>query len=426
MRQVHIPDWGPQFKRKILHWAASKPYAVFLDSCDTDIDRYGRYEFIVGVGSAESLQFKDLEGLEATISADPFSWRFGALGYGLKNSIEPKLKSLDDQFEAISPEMHFFQAEIVISKPRDSKMLVFESGFSDSILAEIEATEIPPAEAIGFAGFKSNFSPDEYKSTVELLRQHIYEGDAYEINLSQSLSAQCKLPHPAAVWEKLIELSPTPFAGYAKWLDQHLLCASPERFLQLKRGKLLTQPIKGTAPRGHNPETDANFAETLRNSIKEQAENVMIVDLSRNDLHRSCEVGSVEVPHLFEVQRFPQVFHLVSTIAGQKRLDVHPIQAIRNAFPPGSMTGAPKVRACELISTYERNARGYYAGALGYFAPGGDFDLNVVIRSLYYDAKTEKLSYQVGGAITWDSNPAEEYAETLLKAKAIEGVFGGM
>ncbi|MBP6640592.1 MAG: chorismate-binding protein, partial [Bacteroidia bacterium] len=175
--------------------------------------------------------------------------------------------------------------------------------------------------------------------------------------------------------------------------------------------------------RGHSHEQDAQMAFHLRNSIKEQAENVMIVDLSRNDLHRSCQVGTVEVPHLFEVQTFPQVHHLVSTITGRKRLDVSAVQAIRNTFPPGSMTGAPKVRACELIAQYERLSRGVYSGSLGYFAANGDFDWNVVIRSLVYDANSGQMSYHVGGAITWDSDPAAEYAETLLKAKAIAGLF---
>jgi para-aminobenzoate synthetase component 1 len=149
----------------------------------------------------------------------------------------------------------------------------------------------------------------------------------------------------------------------------------------------------------------------------------MIVDLSRNDLHRSCETGSVEVPQLFELQTFPQVHHLVSTVTGRKRKDLSAVDVLRNTFPPGSMTGAPKIRACELIAQYERLSRGVYSGGLGYFAPDGGFDFNVVIRSLVYDASAHRISYHVGGAITWDSVPEEEYAETILKAKAIEGLF---
>ncbi len=425
MRQVEIPFSGALLKRKLLHWAALQPYAVFLDTCDTTMDRYGRYDFILGVSLRENaLICNRLEELEARVEEYAFAWRFGYLGYDLKEDIEPKLHNALPTVVAF-PKMGFFEADVVVSKSRGSDRLVFETGFSEALLAEIQAQDIAPSEVVAFSGFESNFTEAEYCATIMQLRSHIQAGDCYEINLSQNFKAHVHLPSSAALWEDLVAASPVPFAGFAKWGHLQLMCASPERFLQLQGDRLLTQPIKGTAPRSVDRVQDAALAVQLRQSEKEQAENVMIVDLSRNDLNRSCEVGSVTVPHLFEIQHFPQVHHLVSTIQGQKRKDLHPIQAIRNAFPPGSMTGAPKVRTCELIAQYERSARGIYAGALGYIAPSGDFDLNVVIRSLAYDSTTKQLSYHVGGAITWDSDPAAEYAETLLKAQAISRLFAG-
>jgi para-aminobenzoate synthetase component I len=419
MSQVVIPFAGAQLKQKLLHWAAQYSHSVFLDSCASAIDVYGEFDFLIGVSRRhEPLIVHDLDALEAREKG----WWFGYLSYDLKGEIEPRLQG-DLQAAIAFPHLCFFKADTVISKRRGSDQLIFEAGFSSAIWREIMQQDIAENAVTEFSGFASNFTEAAYCATVEQLRQHIQAGDCYEINLSQNFTADAKLSSPAALWEQLIAMSPVPFAGFGKWGNLHLLCASPERFLQLRRGILRTQPIKGTAPRGATAEADAAFAQALHTSEKERAENVMIVDLSRNDLHRSCEVGSVTVPHLFEVQQFPQVHHLVSTIEGRKRDDISLRQVICNTFPPGSMTGAPKVRTCELIAQYEQRARGVYAGALGYIAPTGDFDFNVVIRSLVYDANAQKISYHVGGAITWDSEPAAEYAETLLKAKAIASLF---
>jgi para-aminobenzoate synthetase component 1 len=423
MNSHRLPDPNGLLRRHLLHWAAKQPYCVWLDSCNTDLDRYGKFEFIMAVATGpHPVLYHDLADLEDAMLHEPMAWRFGFFGYELKAEIEPRLHS---ELESIVdfPAMGMFRADVVVTKERGSKEVVFELGWSQELIQTLANTRPQQAGVSGFYGFTSNFSEAQYCVAVEQLRNHIREGDVYEINLAQCFSGKAEIQCPVALYEKLIQSSPVPFAGYCKWDHMHLLCASPERFLKLNRHRLITQPIKGTAPRGNSPESDAQMAYHLRNSIKEQAENVMIVDLSRNDLHRSCEVGSVEVPHLFEVQTFPQVHHLVSTITGRKRREVNAVQAIRNTFPPGSMTGAPKVRACELIADYERLSRGVYSGSLGYIAPNDDFDLNVVIRSLVYDAHSRQMSYHVGGAITWDSDPKAEYAETLLKAKAIAGLF---
>lgn len=420
---MRLPDKDSHLRRQILHWAAQQVACVCLDNCGSSVDRYGRNAVLMGIATqSKTVVYETLEELEDALSRGGQGWLFGFLSYELKSRIEPRLQ---DDLEAIVafPEMRFFRADVVVRMAHGSDVVVVEEGYSEAWLQAVMAAPLGSEFDGQFPGFKSNFTREAYCATVERLREHIREGDIYEINLSQCFSAGVRLDSPVNVYERLIGRSPMPFSGYCKWEALHLLCASPERFLQLQDGQLITQPIKGTAPRGSTDAADKANADMLRNSIKEQAENVMIVDLSRNDLNRSCETGSVEVPHLFEVQTFPRVHHLVSTVIGRKRLDVSAVQAIRNTFPPGSMTGAPKVRACELISQYERLARGVYSGSLGYIDPEGNFDLNVVIRSLMYDARKEVLSYHVGGAITWDSDPEAEYAETLLKAQAIEGLF---
>jgi para-aminobenzoate synthetase component 1 len=210
-----------------------------------------------------------------------------------------------------------------------------------------------------------------------------------------------------------------------KFNDKYLLSASPERFLQKKGDTVTSMPIKGTIKRDGNPVKDEMLRTELRNNIKEQAENVMIVDLVRNDLTRSCTPGTIKVNELFQVYTFPKVHHLVSTVSGVLKPDVNGIDALRNAFPMGSMTGAPKVKVMQLTEQYEYSKRGIYSGAAGYFTPNADFDFNVVIRSLVYNQTSKYLSYHVGGAITWDSVPEREYEECLLKAGTIESALSG-
>jgi para-aminobenzoate synthetase component 1 len=271
--------------------------------------------------------------------------------------------------------------------------------------------------------FSSNFSKAEYLRTVRALQQHIEEGDCYEINLSQIFTAKQRLELPEDIFLKLLDISPVPFAAMLKWDSYWLLCASPERFLQKKEDIIRTQPIKGTAARDKRSAQDKQNKAALRHSPKEQAENVMIVDLSRNDIYRVCKTNTVRVPDLFEIQAFPTVYQIVSTIEGRLDPSIGEVDIIEHIFPPGSMTGAPKVRTMELIDAYESDGRGMYAGSVGYFSPDGNFDFNVVIRALQYDDLQGKLAYQVGGAITWDSDPEAEYEETLLKAAAIRKIW---
>jgi para-aminobenzoate synthetase component 1 len=228
----------------------------------------------------------------------------------------------------------------------------------------------------------------------------------------------------ARLFRSLNDRAQTPFSTFYRWEDRYLLSASPERFLRKQGQKIISQPIKGTRQRGQTPEEDQRLRLELMHSHKDRSEHVMIVDLVRNDLARSCQTGSVKVPELYGIYAFEQVFQMISTVEGTLRSDQHLVDAIRLAFPMGSMTGAPKVRAMKLIEELEVSRRGLYSGAVGYITPDGNVDFNVVIRSLLYRASSGYLSFQVGGAIINDSDPAQEYEECLWKARAILETLG--
>lgn len=391
-------------------------YAAIFENCESKVDKYGEYEYIVGFANADTQTFTTWEALAKSENI----WRMGILPYELKQLFEPTL-STQKKIEIPFPEVAFFVPECIVLKKRDADF--------PEILGKIEmwekiqqATELPIASTV-MSDFVSNYSKEAYLATIQQLQQHIREGDCYEINLAQRFLAQTQHFSPANIYFHLRKISQVPFATFIKWQNTFLICASPERFLKLKKDTIISQPIKGTAPRGKNIQEDMNYKAYLQNSLKEQAENVMIVDLTRNDLYRSANINSVKVPYLFEIQTFSTIHQLVSTIIGKKREAVNWAAVIANTFPPGSMTGAPKVRTSQLIDEYENVGRGIYAGSAGYISPENDFDLNVIIRSLVYDAQKQVLSYHVGGAITYDSIPEQEYAETLLKAAAIRNVL---
>lgn len=248
---------------------------------------------------------------------------------------------------------------------------------------------------------------------------HIQLGDIFEVNFCQEYYAENAKINPVEVYQKLIKLSPTPFSNFLKVNDKYCLGASPERFLAKSKNKVISQPIKGTIKRGKTKEEDEHLIHQLKNNPKEQSENIMIVDLVRNDLSRIAKKGTVKVEELCGIYSFPQVHQMISTISCLVDESLTNEEILSNCFPMGSMTGAPKVEAMKLIERYESTKRGLYSGAVGYFSPTGDFDFNVVIRSLLYNASNNYLSFMVGSAITSKSSPTNEYDETVLKAKAI-------
>ncbi len=245
-------------------------------------------------------------------------------------------------------------------------------------------------------------------------------------NFCQEFFAEDTVIDPLAVFLKLNEISPNPFAAFFKWKGNYVLCASPERFLAKRGEKLISQPIKGTAKRGVDDAEDEAIKQELRNHTKEQQENVMIVDLVRNDLTRSAKQGTVKTEELFGIYTFNQVHQMISTVVCELEDGISAIQAIKNSFPMGSMTGAPKISAMQLMEQYEHSRRGVYSGAIGYFCPDDDFDFNVVIRSLLYNQNKKYLSFQTGSAITYHADAEKEYEECLLKAQAILEALGSL
>lgn len=415
--EVTLPHSLSETKSRLLAWASTFPYCAFLENCDQTVDQYGQFELILGVGKKDAQTFTTWDQLQLQTDC----WLMGIFPYELKHKFEARASSHLAPLVDF-PEVALFVPQVVI--------LIRRGGKSAYIVGEeewgIEGITHPIATAPA-----SNESPEfraltdrpTYISTVNRIKEQIKDGDFYEMNLAQAYVADHHLPDPAWIYQQLTEISPVPFASFIRYDHQYLICASPERFLKHYNRQLVSQPIKGTAPRGDDQESDEKYKQELRNSIKEQAENVMIVDLTRNDLYRSSIPHTVEVPSLFEIQSFPQVHQMVSTITGMKLPDLSWQQVIEQTFPPGSMTGAPKVKVMEAIDQYEPCARGIYAGSVGYISPKGDFDLNVIIRSLVYDDMAKQLCYHVGGAITYDSDPIREYEETLVKAKAIQLLF---
>jgi len=403
------------FKQKALAWATSFEVCCCLDSNNYP-DLYGKFDFVIAAGTKAQLN---------AVSTDKFTelkafynqhqdWMFGLLSYDLKNEIEQLNSENSDDIQM--PELFFFVPEYLIAVTgHQIQVIKGDAGLIDLI----HQTEIRIPGLKTDIQIKHRISRDEYLQTVAILQQHIARGDIYEVNFCQEFFAKHAAIDPLQVYQKLSEVSPTPFSGFFKIRNQYILSASPERFLCKRRNHLISQPIKGTAKRSTNLQDDQRIREQLRMDQKEQAENVMIVDLVRNDLTKSASKGSVKVNELFGIYSFPQVFQMISTISCELDPKIHFIDAIKNTFPMGSMTGAPKLKAMELIEIYESSKRGAYSGAFGYITPDEDFDFNVIIRSILYEADSHYLSFQVGGAITYAADPTAEYEECLLKASAI-------
>jgi len=263
---------------------------------------------------------------------------------------------------------------------------------------------------------KSNMTKEEYLKSIEKIKNYIVEGDIYQVNMTQRFETDLR-DKPIELYDKLRNINPAPFAAYMDYGDYQILSSSPERFIELRGEKLQTRPIKGTRPRGNNDAEDKKLENELRESLKDKAELLMIVDLERNDFSKIAKTSTVKVPELFIVEKYPTVFHLVSIVTCEKDQKYDTIDCITNTFPGGSITGAPKIRAMEVIDELEPTQRNIYTGSIGYIDFNGDMDLNIVIRTMVI--KNEKVYFQVGGGIVYDSNALDEYQESLDKAKAL-------
>ncbi|WP_343700000.1 anthranilate synthase component I family protein [Chitinophaga sp.] len=390
----------------------------------------GSAEALLAAGAAEILQcpagtaFHQLREWHA---ARP-GWLFGHLAYDLKNETE---KLTSSHIDGIGfPDLCFFRPRYLLRL--GAGKLTIEAGD----LTAQEAQQIfnaclqerPAGSQLALtnaAPLQARMNREHYLHSVNALREHIRKGECYEVNFCREQFLETGLTDPQQLFHRLNHLSPAPFAAYYKLHHRYLVCSSPERFLQKKGSRIISQPIKGTAKRAADPAQDAALQQALRSSAKEQSENVMIVDLVRNDLSRTAVQGSVRVEELFGIYTFPQVHHMISTVSAtldEQRF--HFTDAIRHAFPMGSMTGAPKVRVMELIEQYEKTRRGLFSGAVGYITPEGDFDFNVVIRSILYNGEQKYISFQTGSAITFYSDAEKEFEECGLKAKALVAALG--
>lgn len=403
------------FKQKALQWANQFEVCCCFDS-NGYTDPYSKYDFLLAAGAKQQLKVpagKAFEALRDFQKANP-GWLFGMLGYDLKNELED-LSSRQENKPGF-PDLFFFVPEYLIAV-RNGKIEVLTG--QQEILTAIHELEPLLFSSNPALNIEARMDKATYLSKVEELRAHIARGDIYEVNFCQEFFAENAVINPFEVYLHLNKLSPTPFSGFFKLADQYILSASPERYLCKRGNRLISQPIKGTAKRSTDLAEDALISAALKADHKEQAENVMIVDLVRNDLTKCAVKGSVKVEELFGIYSFPQVHQMISTISCELDPAKDLIDAIKDTFPMGSMTGAPKVRAMELIEELECSRRGIYSGTFGYFDPEGDFDFNVVIRSIFYNQDNQYLSFQVGGAITYAASAAAEYEECLLKASAI-------
>jgi para-aminobenzoate synthetase component 1 len=414
------------FADQLTRWSVNEKYSIILRSNDFSSSKNSKYQLLAAFGVDELICPTSNHFSELKIALNAKDWLFGFLSYDLKNEIEHL--SSDNADGLNFPEMLFFRPSIVFSVENQTLTIHYNKNkFSKQAVGALydAIIVIPPINTLknSLTQITPRFTKEEYLATVNNVLKHIQRGDVYEMNLCQEFYlTNCKI-NPYETYIKLNNISPTPFSAFGRFNDRFLLCASPERYI-LKEGKrVISQPIKGTIARGLTTEDDYQLREKLRNDPKEQSENIMIVDLVRNDLSRVAEKASVIVDELCEIYPFKQVNQMISTISCNLDDKFDAIDLLKATFPMGSMTGAPKVSAMKLIEQYERSKRGLFSGAVGYIDPDQNLDFNVVIRTILYNKTRKYLSYTVGGAITNLSNPESEYNECLLKAEAINQVL---
>ncbi len=425
-------------KQKVLNWTQRFNTFCFLDNHQYQTEPH-TVECLLAAGVKRQLKAAPgnaLEQLQRFIAdtsrsdGDPRNvgagcqtggWLFGHLSYDLKNEIEELSSSHIDRINF--PGLFFFEPEILIRLNKNE--MTIEADDAEKVFAELSGTS-PVSGTLNKnqVYIESRLTQKEYIDIINRLKQHILRGDCYEINFCQEFFAENAMIDPLAIYKKLSIVSPNPFSALYKVNDQWLICASPERFLKKRGNKILSQPIKGTTKRvTGDAEKDKQSRNELSNSAKDRSENVMVVDLVRNDLAKICKEGTVQVDELYGIYSFPQVHQMISTVSGELKDDIPFPEMIKATFPMGSMTGAPKKRVMELIEQYEKIKRGIFSGAVGYISPDGDFDLNVVIRSIMYNAASGYLSFQAGSGITFYSDPGKEWEECLLKAEVLKKVL---
>ena len=412
------------FKKKLFNWSNNFEVSVYLDSNNYK-SKIEDYETILCVDIHSKLPYtkeKSLDKLDNYINQTK-DWIFGYFSYDLKNEIEDLKSDNIDKFDI--PNIFFFQPKKIWLISNSS----IEALYLDGNQIQDDWTEINSINSsLNFTNFdkiqlKERLSKEQYQDKIKKLLDHIKRGDIYEANYCMEWFSENSKIVPNEVYLRLNEISKTPMSAYFKNRNFHLLSSSPERYIKRENDRIISQPIKGTSRRDSDDFIDMKLKKELHVNPKERSENIMIVDLIRNDLSKFSITGSVEVKELCKVYSFKQVHQMISTIESKVKHDLTCVEIIKSTFPMGSMTGAPKIRALEIIEDLEVSTRGLYSGALGYIKPSGDFDFNVIIRSLIYDSATNYLSFHVGSAITSKSDVFKEYEECLLKAKAMISVL---
>ena len=418
-----------RFKKQLLQWSKRFEEIAWLDSNNYH-QNHGEFDALLAVGAFTAVKtdyhqaFAKLQEYQQTTK----DWIFGYLSYDLKNDVE-NLSSKN--FDGLAfPDLYFFQPQKLFLLKGDQLEMRYlrmlddeiEEDFNEILNLPIADSHQPKRDDLK-AKIQSRISKEEYLQKLDKMLAYIQRGDIYEANFCQEFFVDNREIEPFEVFRELNEISGPPFATFLKLEEHYLLSASPERYLKKIGSKLISQPIKGTARRSKNPEEDLQIAKELSKDPKEQSENVMIVDLVRNDLSKIAKKASVNVDELCKVYSFKQVHQMISTISAKIDNGIPPVEALRATFPMGSMTGAPKISAMKIIEELEETKRGLYSGAVGYFTPEGDFDFNVVIRSILYNSNKKYVSFSVGGAITAGSIPEKEYEECLLKALAMRKVL---
>ena len=379
---------------------------------------YINYDIIAGVGAVDVLQsntesFESLKNYH-NIKKD---WFFGYLSYDLKNEVE-NLKSQNHDAFGVN-NLLFFQPEyVLLLKDNQLEIQTFQSKYDcDKFVTAFSFEKLegePPS-----VNFSQRDTKESYIEKIENIKSHIQKGDIYEMNYCQEFYAEQIKLNPELVFADINKEMSTPFSAFLKLEKQYVLSASPERFIKKSGKKIISQPIKGTRKRGGSTTKDSMLIEELRISKKDISENIMITDLVRNDLSITASKASVKVDELCEIYTFEKVHQMISTISSKISEDIHFADVLGTTFPMGSMTGAPKLKAMELIENFENFKRGIFSGAVGYITPEGDFDFSVVIRTILYNLASQYLSIGVGGAITIKSDSLEEYEECLIKAKPL-------
>lgn len=424
-KHFHKPENVERFKEKALIWSQQFDDVVWLDSNHYQ-QKYSSYDAVLAVDAFTSIKtdyhtaFDKLKEFQGYVN----DWIFGYLSYDLKNDIEHLTSTNSDGLGF--PDLFFFQPKKLFLFKGDTVEIQYlsfvDNEFQDDLIAILQSGQARGKVANPIK-IKLRIHKDDYFEKVNTILEHIYRGDIYETNFCQEFYAENTQINPFETYQKLNDISKPPFAAFLKLNDKYVLCASPERYLKKDGNRVISQPIKGTAKRSDSKKDDEDLKENLSKDKKERSENIMIVDLVRNDLSKTAKKGSVKVEELCQVYTFEQVHQMISTVVSEVEDSTNPIDIIKSTFPMGSMTGAPKISAMNIAEAQEASKRGVYSGAVGYFSPEGDFDFNVVIRSILYNQTKKYVSYSVGGAITAKSDPLKEYEECLIKAKAMRTVL---